>query len=56
MPVEIRELQIHVTVNQQGEVQDSAAPAAPEQEEESPDLVHKCVEEIMEILHNNKER
>jgi hypothetical protein len=58
MPVEIRELQINVTVNQQGE-NSSAPDQSVEQEhkgEEARNLINHCIEEVMEIIHNNKER
>jgi hypothetical protein len=58
MPVEIRELQINVTVNQQG----GAPGATPEpspgggKEDEKKALVNQCVDQVLEILNNKKER
>ena len=58
MPIEIRELQINVTVNQPGE--NSAAPAGATTQNVPGDatrnLVNQCIEEVMEILHNKQER
>lgn len=59
MPVEIRELQINVTVNQQGA--DAAAPAAgaapaASGDEEKKAIINQCIEQVMEIFNNKKER
>jgi hypothetical protein len=58
MPVEIRELQINVTVNQQ-----NASSAAPSQggapsggAEERKKLINQCVEQVLDIINNKKER
>jgi hypothetical protein len=58
MPVEIRELQINVTVNQQ---KPSGAPAAPESgpsgsPEDKTNLINQCIEQVMDIINNKKER
>jgi len=54
MPVEIRELVIKVTVNQpsQGQ-QPSAAPAA---DDDKDAIISQCVDEILGIIENKKER
>lgn len=59
MPVEIRELQINVTVNQQGS--NAAAPATAEAsgaqgDDEKKMLINQCVEQVLEIFNNKKER
>lgn len=59
MPVEIRELQIKVTVNQP-----AAASGKPSQgtvtaggrEDDKKGLINQCIEQVMEILENKKER
>jgi len=58
MPVEIKELQINVTVNQPG----AASPAESAQAgkagggEDAKNLVNQCIEQVMEIINNKKER
>jgi hypothetical protein len=59
MPVEIRELQINVTVNEQ-----KAASAAPNSskaqgggnQDDQKNLINQCLEQVLEILENKKER
>ncbi len=58
MPVEIRELQINVTVSQPGA---TAAPvqqqgAATGGDEEKKKLIEQCIEQVMDIINNKKER
>ena len=59
MPVEIRELQINVTVNQQDSRQ-AASPAgtspAGSKEYDKKNLINQCIEQVMDILSNIKER
>ena len=59
MPVEIRELQINVTVNQQGGGA-SATPAggaSPEGgDDEKKAIINQCIEQVLEIFNNKKER
>lgn len=58
MPIEIRELQINVTVSQPG------APSAAVQQpgtatgsdEEKKKLIEQCIEQVMDIINNKKER
>lgn len=58
MPVEIRELEINVQVSQgQGAQQQGAGASgqgAPGGDKE--ELIRKCIEEVMEIIRNKKER
>ena len=57
MPLEIKELHIKVTVNQpqQGAQQPQAAdPAKADEEKES--VIAQCVDEVIEIMNNKKER
>ena len=58
MPVEIRELQINVTVNQQNGA--AAAPssgsAPPGGDAEKKNLINQCIEQVMDIINNKKER
>ena len=57
MPVEIRELQINVTVNQQGGAAPTPEPSSGgANEDEKKALVNQCVEQVLEILNNKKER
>ncbi|GGZ17468.1 hypothetical protein GCM10007049_07500 [Echinicola pacifica] len=51
MPIEIKELHIKITVDESGNT--STKPAGNEGKEE---LVSKCVEQVMEILREQKER
>jgi hypothetical protein len=59
MPLEIRELQINVTVNQPG----SSAPATATPGEkaagggdDSKKIINQCIEQVMDIINNKKER
>ncbi len=58
MPIEIRELNIKVSVSQNQEEQGSAPPsgstanAAPDKDE----LISECVEQVMELLKLKSER
>jgi len=56
MPLEIKELHIKVTVNQpqQGARPTAAEPEKAEDEKES--LITQCVDEVIEIMNNKKER
>jgi hypothetical protein len=59
MPVEIRELQINVTVNQQNAATTAptAAPGgAPSGNEEKKAIINQCIEQVLEIFNNRKER
>jgi len=59
MPLEIRELQINVTVNQPG----SSSPAASSPEnkaagggDDTKKIINQCIEQVMDIINNKKER
>ncbi len=52
MPVEIRELQITTTVQDNG----AAAPSAPAATGGHEDIIAKCVEQVLEILKEKMER
>ena len=56
MPVEIKELQVRVTVNDPpeggGRTQGQPAPNASEKEA----IINECIEQVMEILNSKKER
>ena len=58
MPVEIKELQINVTVNQPGEhAAASPHPGAPEIKGDLiRNLVNQSIEEVLEIIQNSRER
>lgn len=57
MPLEIKELQISVTVNEQ-QAKDAAntAPGSPESKDEKKAMLQQCVDDIMDILNSKKER
>ncbi len=58
MPIEIRELNIRVSVNQnqqeQGTEQTVSVAGQPMPDKDS--LIAECVEQIMDILHHKEER
>lgn len=58
MPIEIRELNIRVSVNQnqqeQGKEQTATVAGQPMPDKDS--LISECVEQIMDILHHKEER
>ena len=59
MPVEIKELQINVTVNQQstGTVSPSIVnPVSGANEDDKKAIINQCIEQVMEIFNNKKER
>ena len=59
MPVEIRELQINVTVNQQGQGGGTASAGGAAHEggdDEKKALINQCIEQVLEIFNNKKER
>ncbi len=50
MPLEIRELQIKVTVDQpQGEQQPTNAPGGPAYKADNEAIINQCIEQVMEI-------
>lgn len=58
MPVEIKELQIKVTVNQPNAPAGRPAPETGpgKDKDDKRDLINQCIEQVMEILENKKER
>lgn len=57
MPLEIKELQIKVTVNdQQAKEAAKAPPGGKESKEEKQAMMQQCVETVMDILNSKKER
>lgn len=58
MPIEIRELNIKVSVsqNQQEQGKDQTVPVGGQPMPDKDSLVSECVEQIMDILHNKEER
>ena len=60
MPLEIRELHIRVTVNQPHQGADKTASAvagdSSKTAEEKEAIISQCVEEVLQIINNKKER
>lgn len=57
MPLEIKELQIKVVVNeQQAKDAANAAPGSQESKEDKNAMLQQCVDDIMDILNSKKER
>ena len=59
MPLEIKELIIRVSVNQPGQQAPSAQSAATQSgdnKDEKEALINQCVEQVVDILKNKKER
>ena len=59
MPVEIKELQINVTVNQQGanaESPSSGMSSSKSGDDEKKALINQCLEQMMDIISIKKER
>ena len=57
MPLEIRELQINVTVNPQKASEAAAAPPqGQEAKDEKSDMLKQCIDDVMAILNSQKER
>ncbi len=57
MPLEIKELQIRVVVNeQQAKDAANAAPGSQESKEDRNAMLQQCVDDIMDILNSKKER
>lgn len=57
MPVEIKELQIKVTVNEQ-QARDAAkaAPGSQDTKDEKKMMMQQCVEDVLDIINSKKER
>ena len=57
MPLEIKELQISVTVNdQQAQEAAMAAPRSQELKDEKKVMLQQCIDNVMDILNSKKER
>ena len=58
MPLEIRELQINVTVNQQqqGKEAAAAAPGSQDSKAEMKNMLQECIDDVMNIINSKKER
>lgn len=58
MPLDIRELQINVTVNQPGRATPGETPQANAagKGDDAKNLINQCIEQVMEIINNKKER
>jgi hypothetical protein len=57
MPLEIKELQIRVTVNeQQAKDTANAAPGSQVSKDAAKAMLQQCVDDIMDILNSKKER
>ncbi len=57
MPLEIKELQIRVTVNdQQAKDAANSAPGSQESKDAKKAMLQQCVDDIMDILNSQKER
>jgi hypothetical protein len=58
MPLEIRELQIKVTVDQpQGQnAQPQERPQSSTDKNDKEAIINQCIDQVMEILNNKKER
>jgi len=57
MPLEIKELQISVTVNEQ-QAKDAAvaAPDSQDSKDEKKAMLQECIDNVMDILNSKKER
>lgn len=57
MPLEIKELQIKVTVNeQQAKDAAKAAPGSTDAKDEKKMMMQQCVEDVLDIINSKKER
>jgi hypothetical protein len=57
MPLEIKELQVSVTVNdQQQKEAAAAAPGSQESKDEKKAVLQQCIDNVMDILNSKKER
>ena len=57
MPIEIKELQIRVTVNDQQQKDAAvAAPGSQESKDEKKAMLQDCIDSIMDIINSKKER
>ena len=57
MPIEIKELLVRVTVNeQQSNNNASAVPAGQDAQDEKKIMIQQCIDEVMDIINSKKER
>ncbi len=59
MPIEIKELNIRINVNQNQPEQDSGRPQAAVQDNgagNKDEIIAECIEQVMELLKNKMER
>lgn len=57
MPLEIRELQIKVTVNETpGQAGQQQVAGASKDKDEKEAIINQCIEQVMTILNDKKER
>lgn len=56
MPIQITELNISVSVNQPGGNSQSPTASPEKNQQQSDKLVEECVEQVMRILQDKKER
>ena len=57
MPLEIKELQVRVTVNEQQQQEAAlAAPGSQESKDEKKVMLQDCIDNIMDIINSKKER
>ncbi|MGZ8538505.1 MAG: DUF5908 family protein [Flavisolibacter sp.] len=59
MPLEIKELIIRVSVNQPGQQSSSSQTSSSQQgdnKDEKESLINQCVEQVVDLLKNKKER
>ena len=56
MPIEIKELQISVTVNDQQPMSAASAPGKDSDKDEKKKLCRECIDDMMDILNSKKER
>lgn len=59
MPLQIRELQIRVTVDQpngSSQTQQTSSPSLTGDKDEKEAIINQCVEQVLDMLNNKKER
>ena len=56
MPLEIKELQISVTINQQPAQGGAAAANNQDAGNDSKEMLQNCIEDVMKIINSKKER
>lgn len=56
MSLEIKELQVNVTVNDPQQKDGAAAPGSRESKDEKKEVLQNCIDTIMDIMNSKKER